>query len=96
MAEAQWPGPLVEPGAAESLTTRIRCMMSRLDETQAAARRTGTHTGNIAVLDLAANRVRREYTGHLYRDAARSLDRLAIGIDQMRAELGLSIREDCT
>ena len=96
MAEAQWPGPLAEPGAPEGLTVRMRCMMSRLDETQAATRRSGTHTGNIAMLELAANRARREYTGHLYRDAARSLDRLGIGIDQVRAELGLSTREDCT
>gem|GEM_PF-3655348 len=95
MAEAGWPAPLLETGTPEPLTTRLRCIMARLDETESVAQHIGTNSGGVAILNLDANRVRREFTGHFYKDAARSLDHLASEVDQLRAELGLSTREDC-
>jgi hypothetical protein len=96
MAEARWPAPLLSAQKAPpELEARLRCVLARYDATEQEARRQGTHSGAVALLDLSANRVRREFAGGLYADAALSLDRLTVDVDQLRAGLGLSTDEAC-
>jgi hypothetical protein len=95
MAEAHWPAPLLDPLAPPALEARLRCTLAWLDATDQEARRVGTHSGAVALLELTANRVRREYAGGFYQDAVRTLDRLEVEVDQFRAELGLPTAEAC-
>ncbi len=78
MAEARWPAQLVDQHAPEGVEAHMRCTMSRLSATENVAHDRGTHTGAIAILDLTANRARREYTGGLYA-YAQAPARLGVG-----------------
>ena len=95
MAEARWPAQLVDQHAPEGVEAHMRCTMSRLSATENVAHDRGTHTGAIAILDLTANRARREYTGGLYSDALVTLDRLDRDLVRVRADLNLAVAEGC-
>ena len=96
MAEARWPSPLIGQTAPDGLEERLRCVLAGLESTQNVAIHRGTDSGTVAILELSANRVRREFTGQFYRDVALSLERLANDTNRFRADLGLPANEGCT
>ena len=73
----------------------MRCTFEHLSATEAVGRDRGTHTGAINVLELTANRARREFAGGFYRDVALTLDRLDREIDQLRGSLELPLARGC-
>jgi hypothetical protein len=99
MAETRWPAPLatplIDPAGPDGIEDRMRCGFERLSATEAAARARGTHTGAINLLELTANRARREFTGGFHRDLALTLDRLDTEIDRLRGSLALPLARGC-
>lgn len=95
MAEARWPAPLMVQAAPAELDDRMRCALSRLDLTAEAAARQGTDSGGVAMLQLIANRARREYTAGLFADTDVTLGRLGHETDRLRTELGLPTDGGC-
>ncbi len=95
MAEARWPAQLVDPAAPEGMEDRLRCSFAHLSVTETVARDRGTHSGAVNMVELSANRARREFTGGFYRDVALTLDRLDQEIDRLRASLDLPPIKGC-
>ena len=95
MAEARWPAQLAAPTAPADVETRMRCTFAHLNDTETVARDRGTHTGAVNLLELTANRARREFTGGFYNDVTLTLNRLDTEIDSLRGALELSLVRGC-
>jgi len=77
------------PAPPPGLYDRLTCTMGRMAAVHQTSARTGTHTGEVALLDVQANRARREFAGTLYNDSEVTLTELNGAIDAIRAGMDL-------
>jgi hypothetical protein len=87
MIESRWPNSVSSMQPPQWLFDRLHCTVGRLEALRDAAKVSGQFTGEIALLDVTANRVKREYAGMLFYDSMVTMADLNAGIDHVNHDM---------